>query len=60
MSIVNRDTLNRIKEQRQSALNAHGYDLGYQRAMRALDAAIAQLEQIDKVTGDFSVELVKK
>lgn len=58
MSIVNHDTLARIKQGRQSAYDASTWEGSYHRAMRALDAAIAQIEQIDAVTRNITLRVV--
>lgn len=60
MSIVNQETLARIKSERRSAYESDEWKTGYNRAMRGLDAAIAQLEQISHTTSGFSVEIVKR
>ena len=57
MSIVNRETLARIKHGRQSAYDASTWESSYHRAMRALDAAIAQIEQIDSITANMRVRV---
>ena len=57
MSIVNRETLARIKQGRQTAYEAQSYEAGYNRAMRSLDAAIAQIEQIDQITANMRVRV---
>lgn len=60
MALVNPQTLADIKSAKTEAIKANSYERGYNRAMRALDAAIAQLEQISMMTSDFEVTLVKR
>lgn len=59
MSIVSQETLNRIKEERRQA-HINGSSYGYNYAMRALDSAIAQIEQIDVMTKNLEVKVVEK
>lgn len=59
MAIVSQETLNRIKEERRQAHN-NGSNYGYNHAMRALDSAIAQLEQIDAVTKNLEIKVAEK
>lgn len=59
MSLVNQETLKRLKEERANASRLYT-DAGYQVAMRALDAAIAQLEQLSLLTAELEVKVVQK
>jgi len=59
MSLVNQETLKRLKEERTNASRLYT-DAGYQVAMRALDAAIAQLEQLSLLTAELEVTVVQK
>jgi len=58
MGLVNLETLNRIKEERRQAYLSGNY--GVSQALRALDSAIAQLEQIDLVTKNLELKVVEK
>lgn len=59
MAIVSQETLDRIKEERRQAF-VNGSNYGYNYAMRALDSAIAQLEQISVMTRNLEVKVVEK
>lgn len=60
MSIVNQESLQRIEQGKSDALSAHSYEAGYNRALRALEAAIAQLKQIDTMTRNLEIKVVEK
>lgn len=60
MSLVNQNTLRDIKEMRSSAISASSYESGYNRAMRGLERAIAQLEQLQHTTQNLEVKVVEK
>lgn len=60
MSIVNGNSLNHARSLRSAAQGCSTYEKGYRLAMEGLNAAIAQLEQLQHTTQNFEVKLVQK
>ena len=59
MALIPEETLKRIKVYRNYSLEAKTIEQGYKISMRALEVAIALLEQIHEQTKDYSVILTK-
>ena len=59
MALIPEETLKRIKVYRNYSLEAETIEQGYKISMRALEVAIALLEQIHEQTKDCSIILKK-
>lgn len=60
MSIVNGDTVNHCRSLRRAAQECGTYEKGYRLAMEGLNAAIAQLEQLQHTTQNIEIKIVQK
>lgn len=59
MAIVSNETVNHCHSLRRAAQDCGTYEKGYRLAMEGLNAAIAQLEQLQMVTQNFEVKVVQ-
>lgn len=55
MSLVSREAIQHLESLRGKARECSSWEASYQWAMRGLEAAIAQLKQIDAVTQNVTV-----
>lgn len=60
MSIVSQENMARIRDMRDRARNASSWEASYQWASRAVESALAQLEQIDAMTQNVKITVETK
>lgn len=57
MTIIATEVIERVKELRKAAQQSRDYDDGYHFAMRAIEAAIAAMEEVNNITSGYSLNI---